>query len=472
MSAAPLTLLVLALAGQVVELRSEKPFVTAEESARLEVLVRDDSGQPVRDANVVLKVNVGSVTQPVLEDDGVWRATWQPPAGEGPQVALFHAAVEQGTSRSVRWLSLPVHGRHLLRVQAPPRARVQVSLGGATFGPVKAEARGEASVPVVVPPGVTSAQVTTLSPSRRPQTQTVPLPFPASPRIWLVPPQQAPLGGRPVPLEGFVVDGEGRPATPLPPLVVSVRQGSLGPIQAKEGGTFEVAYTALRSGESPVDISVSTLAEPERPFTLQLEPRPAPPTAVASAAPPGPEKARLARWRPSVGLSLVAHGNGGDSKGLGLRLEGSLQLAGLPLEALVQLDGRRNAQETQDYSRPEHTPVKKVFSLGGFGARLGARFNQPLGSQGVLFTEASAGVLRMTGSVRLEGLQDAPEQPLESLGPLVAVGGGLGWTLGAGRVYGQVQWAYAPGQGTMEGNLGGLSVALGYQLPLGGGIGP
>ena len=46
-----------------------------------------------------------------------------------------------------------------------------------------------------------------------------------------------------------------------------------------------------------------------------------------------------------------------------------------------------------------------------------------------------------------------------------------GWPLGAGRIVGQVQFAYAPGSHQVRGNLGGLSVGMGYQLPLFGGAG-
>jgi hypothetical protein len=485
MAAATLTLLVLTLTGQVVELRADKPFLDSTESARLEVRVRDAEGRPARDASVMLSVNVGSVTAPVLEEEGVFRATWRPPGGEEPQVAVFHARVERGGSRSVGWLALPVHGRHLLRVRAPPRARVRVSVGGATFGPVVAGANGEVSVPVEFAPGVSSAQVTAVERSGRSRTWSVPLPSSEFARVWLVAPP-APPGGGPVRLQGFAVDERGGPAVPLPPLAVSVERGALGLIEAREGGAFEVVYTAPRETGSPVAVSASALQAPEQPFTLQLEPAPPPEVLTAGA---DEERTRPGRgedpasvesrrepspWQPSVGLFLLTKSNLDASTGLGVRLEGALRLAGLPLEALVQLEGRRNREELRTFSEEGMASLEKVFTLQGGGARLGARWSHLLGSQGqgVLFADATAGVLRMTGSVRLAGLGDVLEQQVHSLGPQLAVGGGLGWRVGAGRLCGQVQWAYAPGQGTVRGNLGGLTVALGYQLPLGGGVGP
>src|SRR5687768_18594822 len=107
MAAATLTLLVLTLAGQTVALRSDKPFVTSGESARIELSALDDSGRPLRDAQVSLTVNAGSITEPVSTQDGTFTATFQPAAQEGPQVALFHATVKQGSRSSWAWLALP-----------------------------------------------------------------------------------------------------------------------------------------------------------------------------------------------------------------------------------------------------------------------------------------------------------------------------------------------------------------------------
>ncbi len=475
MAAAPLTLVLLAVTGQVAALSSDKPFVTAEDTARVDLRVVDEAGSPVRDAAVTLTVNVGTLTEPVLTPEGVFTATYQPPSEEGAQVALLHAWVRRGEALTSTWLALPVHGRHLLRVSAPPRSRVSVSVGAASFGPVRADARGDATVPVQLPPGVSSAQVTTVDRARRTRTQGVPLPEPRFARLRLASPTEAPVGDEPVRLQGFVVDGSGNPALALPPLAVSVDRGTLGPIEPKEGGVFEVSYTAPSEAGAPVILSATSLGVPAPPFTLQVETAPSPPAPVAQAAPPPapPEVAApppapppSASWRPTVGGFLFAQSNAALSKGLGLRLEAGLQLAELPLEALLHVEARQNGEETQALSAGNDS-VRKAFKLGGFGARLGLRWSHPLWSRGVLFTDASAGFLRMSGSVRLVGMEDATEQALRSQGLAVAVGGGLGWAVGPGRVSGQLQWAYAPGSGQVQGNLGGLSLGLGYQLRLG-----
>lgn len=479
MAAATLTLLVLTLTGQTVALRSDKPFVSSGESARIELSALDDSGRPLRDAQVSLSVNAGSVTEPVSTEDGTFTATFQPAAQEEPQVALLHATVKQGSRGSTAWLALPIHGSHMLRVKAPPRARVRVSVGAASFGPVTASASGEATVPVKVPPGISSAEVTTVERSGRSRTQTVPLPAPRFARIRLVAPEP-PVQDTPIRLQGFVVDESGNPAVALPPLAVSVERGTLGPIEAKEGGLFELPYTAPAPGGGPVNVSAAPVEEPERSFTLQLEPRPAlatstrgpgpahQPPPVAATEPLSPRRA----WQPTAGVFLFAQTNAASSNSLGLRLEGAVRISQSPWEALLQLEGRRNKDVREQISPRGGEEVTKTFSLRGLSARAGARWSQPVLGRGLLFADASVGLLRMTGSVRLQTAQDSLTAGLDSQGVALSAGAGLGWTLGPGRLSGQLQWALAPGRGQVRGNLGGLSLAAGYQLSFGEGSRP
>lgn len=464
------------MTGQAVALRSDKPFVTSEDSAQLELSVLDEAGHPLNDAQVSLSVNAGSVTEPAPAQDGTFHATYRPPSGQGSQVALFHATVKRGTLTSGAWLALPVHGPYSLRVEAPPRSRVQVTIGATSYGPVVAAANGEAVVPVRLPPGVASAQVTILERSRKSRTRTVPLPEPGFPRVRLVA-METPIQGQPVRLQGFVVDDSGNPAVALPPLAVSAEQGTLGPIEAKEGGVFEVPFTASTASTAPVNISASPLDETERSFTLPVEPRPAPPGTPTRPAPSDPVAAtgqqRLpssprSPWQPTLGAFLFAHSNAANANGAGLQLEGALRLATLPVEALLQFELRGNNTVSTILAEDGPNPVTKTFSLGGGALRLGARWSQPVLSRGLLFADATAGVLGMRGDLELKSNEGTVTEKLRSTGLDVTVGAGFAWRLGPGRVAGQVQWGYAPGGQNVSGNLGGLSLGVGYQLTLGG----
>jgi hypothetical protein len=478
MAAATLTLMVLTLTGQAVALRSDKPFVASQDSAQVELSVLDDAGRPLRDAQVELTVNVGSVTEPTPTPDGSFSATYRPPSQEGPQVALIHATVKRGASSSGAWLALPVHGPYRLRVQAPPRSRVRVSIGAASYGPVNASASGEAVVPVKLPPGVDTAQVTIIERSGKSRTQTVPLPAPRFARVQLVA-LEPPVQGRPVRLQGFVVDDSGNPAVALPALTVSAGQGALGPIEPKEGGLFEVPYTAATGSTGPVNISASALEEADRSSTLQVEPRPAPPdmpadpgtqpheTPVANAGGLVPHSQRVA-WQPTLGIFMQLHTNAAASNGLGFQGEFSLRLGMSAWEALALAEFRGNGTVTETLAEAGPNPVTKTFTLGGLSGRAGVRWSHPFLTRGVLFANATVGTLVMSGKLSLQSNEGTVEQDLQSKGPSVAVGGGLAWPWGLGRLCGQFQWSHEPGRNHVNGNLGGVAVGLGYQFSFGG----
>jgi hypothetical protein len=482
MAAATLTLLVLTLTGQTVELRSDKPSVSAGDSARIELSANDGSGQPLRDIQVSLTVNTGAVSEALLAEDGTFRATYRPAEQEGPQVALFHATVKRGASSSQAWLALPVHGPYLLPVQAPPRSRVRVVVGPTSFGPVTATTSGEASVPVKIPPGVTSAQVTITERSGRARTQTVSLPAPQFARVRLVA-LEPPVQGKPVRLQGFVVDESGNPAVAVPSLAISVDRGTLGPIEPKEGGTFELPYTAPAPSGAPVTVSAAPIEETERAFTLPLEPLPAPVASVEGSGPgngrtPGSAAGPLASaaawvpWQRTAGIFLFGQSNTADANGLGLRLEGSVRLDQRPWEALVLVELKKNGEVMEKRTSSSGSAVTKTFTLSSLGLRAGGRWSHPLLTRGLLFADAGVGVLATGGEVVLQSGEEKLKQQLSSVGPALSLGGGVAWSVGPGRLCGQLDWAYSPGRNRVSGNLGGLSLAAGYQFVFGGGRQP
>jgi hypothetical protein len=481
MVAAPLTLLVLTLTGQAVALRSDKAFVTSGESARIEVSALDDAGKPLRDVQVSLTVNAGSVSEPAAAEDGTFRATYKPAEQEGPQVALFHATVKRGDKSSGAWLALPVHGNHLLRVRVAPRSKVKVLVGALAYGPVTASASGETSVPVKVPPGVTSAEVTATDRSGRARTQTVELPAPRFARIRLVA-LEPPVQGKPVPLQGFVVDESGNPAAAIPSLAITADRGTLGPIEPKEGGTFELPYTAPAPG-APVSVSAAPIDETGRAFTLPLEPVAAPVASVENPGAggrlsgpgtgPGASASAWVPWQRTAGFFLFGQSNTVRANGAGLRVEGALRLAERPWEALVLLELKKNKEVVETRKTSDGDTVTKSFTLSGLSLRVGGRWSHPFLTRGVLFADAGVGVMAMSGPVVLRlGDDDPLKDELQSVGPAVSLGGGAAWSVGPGRLCGQLEWAYAPGRNRVSGNLGGLSFLAGYQFVFGGGSKP
>src|SRR5207302_1591866 len=106
-----------------------------------------------------------------------WEAQYVPPDDEIPQVAIVMAVA----AADVAWIALPLWAEGDALVKTRPRGRITVEIGSQTFGPVVADPRGEAVVPVVVPPGVTQArQGKRMIPLGVPPTRTVHVAFGAA----------------------------------------------------------------------------------------------------------------------------------------------------------------------------------------------------------------------------------------------------------------------------------------------------
>jgi hypothetical protein len=120
-----------------------------------------------------LSASVGVIVGLRQEGPDAWAADYVAPHERFPRVAVI-AAVAYG---EVAWTAVPLFGRGLAQVQTRPGARISVQIGGRTFGPAEADARGIARVPVVVPPGVHEVQH---------RGRRIALPVPPSARLHVV----------------------------------------------------------------------------------------------------------------------------------------------------------------------------------------------------------------------------------------------------------------------------------------------
>jgi hypothetical protein len=166
----------------------------------LEVRVPEGSG-PVRAA-----ASSGSFEQQVVEGGPVRLFQWTPPEIRYPLAAVLVFWVEgRPGAPEVAVVRIPLVGRTTMPITTDPGAEVVVELGGTRFGPVKANARGKAQVPVEVPPGVTQARVL----ATRGELKTDRLaPIEVPPHLPLV----AAFSPDPLPRSGgwLVVAGEGK----------------------------------------------------------------------------------------------------------------------------------------------------------------------------------------------------------------------------------------------------------------------
>ncbi|MFP2908954.1 hypothetical protein ACLESD_28715, partial [Pyxidicoccus sp. 3LFB2] len=154
--AAPLTLA--APPGVTVSWTPERVVLGQDSRVALEVRVPAGSG-PVRGA-----ASSGTLTHPRVEGGEVRVFEWTPPPVRHPLVAVLAFWVEDGqppasSGSEVGIVRIPLLGKTQLDVSTDAGASVVVEVDGRRFGPVTADDRGRARVPVEVPPGVRSASV-------------------------------------------------------------------------------------------------------------------------------------------------------------------------------------------------------------------------------------------------------------------------------------------------------------------------
>jgi len=181
--------------------RAEPPAVSAEPShvvlgngAKVTVTVR--AAGAVRALQAA--TSVGALAREADASDREARFTWTPPTTLYPQVALlaFWLPSAEGPPE-VAVYKLPLAGTTELEVKTAAKATVRVEVGGKIFGPVKADARGRAQVPIEVPPDATRATVLGEAPGGSTTSVAVPLGTPpSSPLLAVLSPTPLHAGGK------------------------------------------------------------------------------------------------------------------------------------------------------------------------------------------------------------------------------------------------------------------------------------
>lgn len=229
------------------------PAVTVADSQRLQVIATPPELELRPGARATLRMNaqepptlrasVGEVKAPRLVASGIYEATYVPPRESYPQVAIITATTKAGFG----WVALPLAGTGELQVKTTPRGQATVRVGDRWFGPVRADSRGRAVVPIVVPPGTTHATFG----DRRVKLEA---PTPARPFAVLEPPTVDARARASVAVRVFVVTESGLPRRNAP-LRVEASHGVLSAPREVEPGVFETSWDVPPA--SPGEASLS-----------------------------------------------------------------------------------------------------------------------------------------------------------------------------------------------------------------------
>ncbi|RKH02179.1 hypothetical protein [Corallococcus carmarthensis] len=447
--------------------RAEPPEVEATpgrvvlgKDAAVEVRVRVPKGAgPVRAA-----ASSGTWAQERLEGGAERVFHWTPPPVRYPLWAVLAFWVEDGRAPDVTTLQLPLLGRTTLDVSTAPGADVVVVVGDARFGPVKADGRGRAQVPVEVPPDATEARVLatrgTLTTDR-----STPLEVPA------VRPLVAALTPAPLPGDGggwLIIAGDEARISSSELDVVA--EGATVQAVSLERARFKVQPRAdatdvtvtVRWSDAPVEDAVR-LQSTVRPAAA----RPAeeviiPDTPYVSPAHP---VARPISGQTSLfllgGVAFASGANGGPLLGLGVSVPLPVWRERLAAEAELglrhaSLDGRQGA--TIVHSR-----------VWGIPLLLSARVTLFQHGSFQLDGRAGGGVLALNHRLSTEPVETGDvfpdavdERKVRAMGFLAAQGA---YAIGRWSVITEVRAALAPVETpSLRAELGGVSVSAGLRF--------
>ena len=146
-------------AGEAASLSIEGGAVVLGKTESVPITVRVDEPPGTEELPLRLSVNVGTFSEPTRLGPGRYRAIYLPPSTRYPQVALVAVWRETGPDARIDFLRFPLFGTTRISVAAKRGASVRATLGFDTFGPVVADSRGSAAVPVAVPPEVGAAEL-------------------------------------------------------------------------------------------------------------------------------------------------------------------------------------------------------------------------------------------------------------------------------------------------------------------------
>jgi hypothetical protein len=198
---------------------------------------------------------------------GVFEAVLQPPPEAHPQLAIVSAITPAG----VAFAGLPLVGRGVAVARTEPNARITVEIRGRVFGPVLADDRGIARVPVEVPPGVSFA----LHHGKPLDLRVPPL---RQAHLVVVPAALRADREDVVTVYAFAATADGEPWAGAP-LALSASAGSLGPPREVAPGALAATWTLPPGPAGAVSVEAGLPSGP--PARLEL-PRPAgPPAQVA-----------------------------------------------------------------------------------------------------------------------------------------------------------------------------------------------
>ena len=253
--------------------------------------VSGPDGGPLDDLNLHVSANAGSVQNVQGLGGGKYQALYTPPVGEiAPKVAVVSVTDASHPETAVGFFTIPLVGNIPWQVNTGMASvNVLMDVSGQRFGPFLSGADGMATVPILVPPGVSMATATVVMPDGTSTApQSVDLMVPAFNRIKLAPPAayMPGDGASQYPIYVYVVDGMGVP-DPAATVQLTASAGEVSEVRPLGGGLYQGVYTTpLTSGAAAVTLTATIPGSTLDTETISFELVPPLPTSLQVVSDP------------------------------------------------------------------------------------------------------------------------------------------------------------------------------------------
>ncbi len=200
----------------------------------------------------------GTVANLTALGGGRYTALFTAPSQLFPHNALITVVDKRNPARSYGAAAIPMTGKASFPVVGLPGSMVMMKVADREFGPIQADASGRAQIPIVVPPGVNTATVTSVAGAQRSE-EPMDLKIPVTKRVELFPNWAAIPSDNTqrTAVRAFVTTPTGQPDTAAK-VRFSTTAGAVGEARHEGAGVYVAEFTPpYGAGSSAATVQVT-----------------------------------------------------------------------------------------------------------------------------------------------------------------------------------------------------------------------
>lgn len=215
-------------------------------SATIKFQIADHS-----ESDLVFSASSGELTDLVAMGDGLFSLRFAPPSVNYPHLAVLTVASKKNPSIYGSGV-LALRGAVDFPVTGEAGSAVMLQIEGTEHGPSKLDDKGAGKVPIVVSPGITTAERTDIVAGER-KTSTFDLKLPPTRRMHWFPATAQPVGASTVRL--LVRKADGAPDPDAKP-VLKASAGQISNPRHVKDGVYEATFTSKAAGDVTITASI------------------------------------------------------------------------------------------------------------------------------------------------------------------------------------------------------------------------